>query len=186
MCPVGRSCSQAQRDEFAAYDKVKRVDVNSISAVFQSKDSFHDFLLIIFLRFEHSLVLFLFWMSVLASGIIMPLMLHDFSICRSIKFERNWWQSLGKHSLMMALFLPLVSQQYSWAGTSIYSATLRLSQKNEYYCYSYAMSLLFFLRWANKHRCVSRELGQTLLPQSCGKGQLQKYSFLWWQDKSSE
>jgi hypothetical protein len=23
VCPVGRSCSQAQRDEFAAYDKVR-------------------------------------------------------------------------------------------------------------------------------------------------------------------
>ena len=25
VCPVGRSCSQAQRDEFAAYDKVKEL-----------------------------------------------------------------------------------------------------------------------------------------------------------------
>lgn len=30
VCPVGRSCSQAQRDEFAAYDKEHKIRENFV------------------------------------------------------------------------------------------------------------------------------------------------------------
>lgn len=56
VCPVGRSCSQAERDQFAAYDKEHSVREKFVQAL---KDQFPDLGLVFSIGNSQSNVLFI-------------------------------------------------------------------------------------------------------------------------------